>query len=52
MIYTRMQELSGRMDLTPAEEAGLERILADFPMRIPEYYLKLIDFSDPRIPSG
>lgn len=50
MTYTTMQELRELLSLSPADEAELERILADYPMRIPEYYLKLIDFSDPKDP--
>ncbi len=50
MTYTKIQDLREFLSLSPADEAELERILTDYPMRIPEYYLKLIDFSNEKDP--
>ena len=50
MTYTTMKDLRPFIGFEPEKEAALERLLCEYPMRIPDYYLKLIDFSDPDDP--
>ena len=50
MTYTTIRELHDFLHLAPQDEAALEKLLDEYPMRIPEYYLDLIDFSDPNDP--
>lgn len=50
MIYTAMHELREFFPMSPAEESGLSAIIRDYPMRIPDYYLDLIDFTDEKDP--
>ena len=40
---TSAKELRELIQFSPEEEAKLEQILERFPMRIPRYYLNLID---------
>lgn len=49
-VYTKAADLRPFMKLNPEEEARLQEILEVFPMLIPDYYLRLIDWSDPADP--
>lgn len=50
MTYKNIQDLKDFIQLTSSEEAELDKILIEYPMRIPQYYLDLIDFNDPMDP--
>ena len=45
-----IEDLKRYIPLTPEEEYRLNRVVQTFPMRIPPYYLGLIDLDDPRDP--
>lgn len=50
MTYSTIQDLKEFISFPPEEEAALTKLLEEYPMRIPDYYLKLIDFSDENDP--
>ena len=52
MTYTKIEQLREFMDISPTEEKRLGKLLEDYPMCVPEYYLNLIDFSDNKDPIG
>lgn len=45
--YTQPRQLADRLSLSEAQIRQMEEITPQFPMRIPEYYLGLIDPADP-----
>lgn len=45
-----MEQLREFMNISSKEEKKLSRLLEDYPMYIPEYYLNLIDFSNEKDP--
>lgn len=47
---TTLEELKEYIDLDPAEERELQKIIDEHPMSIPRYYLSLIDPDDPNDP--
>lgn len=47
---TTLEELKEYIDLDPAEEKKLQKIIDEHPMSIPRYYLSLIDPGDPNDP--
>lgn len=48
--YTQPRQLADRLSLSEAQIRQMEEITPQFPMRIPEYYLGLIDPADPEDP--
>lgn len=48
--YVRPADVAEFLALTPQEELSLNEIVKEYPMRIPEYYLSLIDAKDPNDP--
>lgn len=48
--YVRPADVAEFLALTPQEEASLNEIVEEYPMRIPDYYLSLIDASDENDP--
>lgn len=50
MFYTKVKELAEHLGLSGEEIERLEKVAEQFPMRIPDYYLGLIDPSDPADP--
>lgn len=50
MFYTRADQIAAALGLTEAETESIGRIAERYPMRIPDYYLRLIDPADPRDP--
>lgn len=49
-MYTKASELQQALNLTDAEVQAIDKVADTYPMKIPEYYLKLIDPSDPLDP--
>ncbi|RME31794.1 KamA family radical SAM protein [Candidatus Woesearchaeota archaeon] len=47
---TSPEELSSYLNLSPGEQRGIEEVVKLHPMRIPRYYLNLIDPKDPYDP--
>ena len=50
MTYTTINQMRQHISMSLAEENELSAILTEYPMRIPDYYLNLIDFSDEKDP--
>ncbi|NDL66632.1 KamA family radical SAM protein [Anaerotalea alkaliphila] len=48
--FTRAEDLTALLEMTPEEEKRMEEILELYPMSIPSYYLSLVDLSDPEDP--
>ncbi|MCJ7837198.1 KamA family radical SAM protein [Cuneatibacter sp. NSJ-177] len=47
---TQAEELAAAMNLSEQDVQAMNEILDKYPMKIPEYYRSLIDFSDPQDP--
>lgn len=49
-MFTKAAELKEYLNLTDAEVQDIDRVAETYPMKIPEYYLRLIDPDDPKDP--
>lgn len=49
-IYTRVDEIRGRLRLSSEESRQMEKTTEQYPMAVPDYYLSLIDPSDKEDP--
>lgn len=48
--YEQASDIADILNLSPTEEAQLAEIIEHYPMRIPEYYMSLIDVNDQEDP--
>lgn len=51
-LYRTVEDIAPLLGLDAAGQARMADILAQYPMLIPEYYLSLVDLSDPNDPIG
>ena len=49
-FYRTAEDIAPLLGLSKEEQSRMKQILERYPMQIPEYYLNLIDFSDPDDP--
>ena len=49
-MYTNVSQIKDFLHLSPSEVSDIERVIAAYPMKISDYYLKLIDPANPNDP--